>query len=245
VPSAERPGDPVLPTGAGDLLGDAMRASLPSRPASRARTMPLAAPAGRMPIDEKRLDEAPEKPADRPLTTARAETTRGVSEVGLSLSPKSVVPKSLLPDTLSDENGAIGEARDLRAPRRSNGTGNARSTPRFDLNARSPLAGDRSKGPSFESMWPKGPRPSRLVQEPAPEPATTPAVEAEPSTEPVLEAGSPPTVDNMPVTILKSGVVDGMAYTLFSDGSIEAQLPQGKLRFGSITELRNHIEQSA
>ena len=37
----------------------------------------------------------------------------------------------------------------------------------------------------------------------------------------------------------------GMAYTLFSDGSIEADLPQGKLRFGSITELRDHIEQSA
>ena len=34
-------------------------------------------------------------------------------------------------------------------------------------------------------------------------------------------------------------------YTLYSDGSIEAQLPQGTLRFGSITELRNHIEQSA
>ncbi len=48
-----------------------------------------------------------------------------------------------------------------------------------------------------------------------------------------------------PVSILKSGVVDGMAYTLYSDGSIEAQLPQGTLRFGSITELRNHIEQSA
>ncbi len=34
-----------------------------------------------------------------------------------------------------------------------------------------------------------------------------------------------------------------MAYTLFSDGSIEAQLPQGTLRFGSIIELRHHIEQ--
>ncbi len=48
-----------------------------------------------------------------------------------------------------------------------------------------------------------------------------------------------------PVSVLKSGVVDGMAYTLYSDGSIEAQLPQGMLRFGSITELRNHIERSA
>ena len=46
------------------------------------------------------------------------------------------------------------------------------------------------------------------------------------------------------VSILKSGVVDGMAYTLYSDGSIEAQLPQGTVRFGSITELRNHLERN-
>jgi hypothetical protein len=45
--------------------------------------------------------------------------------------------------------------------------------------------------------------------------------------------------------VLKSGVVNGMPYTLYADGSIEAQLPEGTLRFGSITELRNHIEQSA
>ena len=36
-----------------------------------------------------------------------------------------------------------------------------------------------------------------------------------------------------------------MAYTLYSDGSIEAQLPQGTLRFSSINELRNHIEQTS
>ena len=46
------------------------------------------------------------------------------------------------------------------------------------------------------------------------------------------------------MSILKSGVVEGMAYTLYSDGSIEAQLPGGTVRFGSITELRNHIEKN-
>jgi hypothetical protein len=45
--------------------------------------------------------------------------------------------------------------------------------------------------------------------------------------------------------VLRSDVVDGMTYTLFSDGSIEAQLLQGTLRFGSITELRQHLEQGA
>jgi hypothetical protein len=45
--------------------------------------------------------------------------------------------------------------------------------------------------------------------------------------------------------ILKSGVVDGMAYTLYADGSIEAKLPTGTVRFGSIAELRAHIESNA
>jgi len=44
------------------------------------------------------------------------------------------------------------------------------------------------------------------------------------------------------VTVLKSGVVDGMAYSLYSDGSIEAQMPEGLMRFASLDELTAHIE---
>jgi len=47
------------------------------------------------------------------------------------------------------------------------------------------------------------------------------------------------------VAILKSGVVDGMGYTLYVDGSIEAELPQGTLRFASINELRSHLEKDS
>jgi hypothetical protein len=43
-------------------------------------------------------------------------------------------------------------------------------------------------------------------------------------------------------TILKSGVIDGMPYTLYADGSIEAQLPQGTVRFASVDALRAHLE---
>jgi hypothetical protein len=53
-------------------------------------------------------------------------------------------------------------------------------------------------------------------------------------------AGEPRTV-----AILKSGVVDGMSYTLYVDGSIEAELPQGTLHFASINELRRHLEQNS
>jgi len=47
------------------------------------------------------------------------------------------------------------------------------------------------------------------------------------------------------VAVLKSGVVDGMAYTLYVDGSIEAELPQGTVRFASIHELRNHLAKNS
>lgn len=43
------------------------------------------------------------------------------------------------------------------------------------------------------------------------------------------------------VSVVKSGVVDSMAYSLYSDGSIEAQLPEGMVRFESIDELREHL----
>ncbi len=49
--------------------------------------------------------------------------------------------------------------------------------------------------------------------------------------------------DQREVTVLKSGVVDGMAYSLYSDGSIEAQMPEGMMRFASIDELRAHLDQ--
>jgi hypothetical protein len=53
-----------------------------------------------------------------------------------------------------------------------------------------------------------------------------------------------PPSEPRPIAILKSGVIDGMAYTLYTDGSIEAELPQGTMRFASIDELRAHLEQA-
>ena len=75
----------------------------------------------------------------------------------------------------------------------------------------------------------------------------TPIHSQESADTPSTAAASPGNPDGAAAgaSVLKAGVVNGMPYTLFSDGSIEAQLPEGTLRFGSITELRNHIEQSA
>ena len=63
--------------------------------------------------------------------------------------------------------------------------------------------------------------------------------------ETVTPAPAAPKSPSEPVAILKSGVVDGMAYTLYVDGSIEAELPQGTLRFASINELRDHLAKNS
>jgi len=79
--------------------------------------------------------------------------------------------------------------------------------------------------PAFEDAWPKSERAWRAGRGPAPDAA-------------------PAARDDKPqVTVLKSGVVDGMAYSLYSDGSIEAQMPEGMMRFASIDELRSHLDQ--
>jgi hypothetical protein len=58
-------------------------------------------------------------------------------------------------------------------------------------------------------------------------------------------AGARRSPEPAPVTIIKSGVVDGMAYSLYSDGSIEAEMPEGMIRFSSVDELRMHLERRA
>ena len=63
--------------------------------------------------------------------------------------------------------------------------------------------------------------------------------------QPEPEAAAPPVAEKRAVAILKSGVVDGMGYTLYVDGSIEAELPQGTLHFASINELRSHLEKNS
>jgi hypothetical protein len=70
---------------------------------------------------------------------------------------------------------------------------------------------------------------------PAFEPAAPVAVPTPPEEEPEQ--------DN-PGAVLKSGVVDGLAYTLYADGSIAAELPEGRRRFASIDEMRVHLEQN-
>ena len=91
---------------------------------------------------------------------------------------------------------------------------------------------------TFEDAWPK-PERGRPGEAPPPRRGRTPPTFTETN-----GAAGPPGREAAPqVTVLKSGVVDGMAYSLYSDGSIEAQMPEGMMRFASIDELRAHLDQ--
>ncbi|MBR0956213.1 DUF308 domain-containing protein [Bradyrhizobium japonicum] len=97
---------------------------------------------------------------------------------------------------------------------------------------------------SFDVAWPKPDRtrpPEPPVVPRRPSPPRSPSTFTEAAPPPAPEP--PPPVEPAPVTVLKSGVVDGMAYSLYSDGSIEAQMPEGMMRFASIDELRAHLDQ--
>lgn len=96
---------------------------------------------------------------------------------------------------------------------------------------------------SFEDAWPAS---ERTRSEPLRRTLRAPDTAETEDTRPAPPPAPPPLrrpAEAPPVTILKSGVVDGMAYSLYSDGSIEAQMPEGMIRFASIDELRQHLDQ--
>jgi hypothetical protein len=100
-----------------------------------------------------------------------------------------------------------------------------------------PMVEPAEPPPSFEDAWPNAER-AKSGEPPLPRRGRAPPPLAEPN-------GGPRTEEPLAVTVLKSGIVDGMAYSLYSDGSIEAQMPEGMMRFASIDELRAHLDQRA
>jgi hypothetical protein len=128
----------------------------------------------------------------------------------------------------------------------------ARPAPRGPIPTAEELAAPPAAAPAAPARggW-RPPRPSLERPAKPAEPRRTGAASdgtpATPRREPTLDTpaeAAPAGGRAETATVLKSGVVDGMAYTLYTDGSIEAELAQGVVRFGSIEELRNHLEKS-
>jgi hypothetical protein len=117
---------------------------------------------------------------------------------------------------------------------------------RLDFLFRSKPARPAPQPENFDTVWPADARPGSNA------PAQSEPQSRIDQIERRMDAPGPdrraePTASDTPrqAAILKSGVVDGMAYTLYADGSIEAKLPHGTVRFGSIAELRTHIESNS
>ncbi len=70
-------------------------------------------------------------------------------------------------------------------------------------------------------------------------PPLSPTPPVRPAARPV--ATPTPAPNGAANTVYRSGVIDGMAYTLFMDGSIQAELPHGTQKFASVDELQKYL----
>jgi hypothetical protein len=185
----------------------------------------------------------PVPPAARPAPAAgkSPEALRDAVPLVVEETDVSLLPKA--PVRLDEANGDV----DHSVSGRPNGSVQVKTAPRFTVTARPARKPLQPQDSMFNNLWPMAP-----AATPAPKADLAPTVKLQVA--PPAADGSEPTpkappADVLrdgpaPVSVLKSGVVEGMAYTLYSDGSIEAQLPGGMVRFGSITALRNHIEKN-
>lgn len=213
----------------------------PTRPRPASGSCVAAASAAPAPADEAAMGRLREKFQ----TLVRLENAPAVEEADVSLLPPA--PAAARANGGATING--GAATHATA---------TQARVRVAANARASGSSARPKGSMFDTFWPKGPRPRKDGEETAAQASPPSAAERPPAAEPpqlsealdpeprpdVAEEPAPP-AQEAAVSVLKSGVVEGRAYTLYSDGSIEAQFPHGMMRFRSIGELRNHIESSA
>jgi len=236
MPRPARPGEGADAVGSAVQPSEAARIPFPPKPKTAPHRQPepaVAAAARPVPAPDAALESL------RAPIMERLENAPLVEESDVSLLPK--------PPTRSDEEDS---AANQAVNGRLNGGAQAKTALRAAMSGRPARRPQQQKSSIFDALWPRAQRPAPEVHPapaaqaapPQPVPAPQPAAGSELS--PHAQPAAAQQVPSAAVSILKSGVVEGMAYTLYSDGSIEAQLPGGTLRFGSITELRNHIEQN-
>jgi hypothetical protein len=98
-----------------------------------------------------------------------------------------------------------------------------------------PLANRPSRATPTVSPARRDPSSSSAAPMPDVRRRSAPPVMAEPESTPAEQPEA---------SVVRSGIIAGMAYTLYSDGSIEAELPAGLVRFGSLGELQDHVKRA-
>jgi hypothetical protein len=195
---------------------------------------------GRIPFPPKPKTDPRSRAAEMPVAP-RARPKEPAGEPPLGAAPS--LPNPDVPLMAEDE------AEQLPLSPREAAVPSSRETPAQDQELPN-FAGEPPPPPPpsrpryFDKMWPDQDRNPPPAEQPVPSrPESIARVSDMDEAEPVAE--EPREEDVVPVAVLKSGVVDGMGYTLYVDGSIEAELPDGTLRFASINELRAHLEKNS
>ncbi len=248
IPAMEAPESPPVERPRPNIFGVARGAGEPAI-VEESETVPLAP--NRMPAAPVGRGGPPPKPERMP-----ERTPERMSEP--------------MPDPRSTPEARPASPADIMARLANLTTAPARPAPPRALPASERPPDPRPRQNMFDSLWPAEVRPNRPSQSetiarapksetrpepkvdgreprldfrPEPRPDARPDLRFEPPPrEPMMPPPLMPPPEQRPIAILKSGVIDGMAYTLYTDGSIEAELPQGTMRFGSIDELRANLE---
>jgi hypothetical protein len=225
-------------------------------PASMARVRPVQAPSAQpkpeLPPVDSHVATGP-SPAELSATerlqsaasrAEQAETSIVADHGEVTLSPNAAPHlRTYEPRALE---AAPSEPEDSVEDRAGGAAVEALKASRLDFLFRSRTARPVSRRENFDAVWPPEIRSGKRFGS-----ESSSAAEAgQPQPQHVMGTEDPRPKDT-PLeqphgnAILKSGVVDGMAYTLYRDGSIEAKLPHGTVKFGSIAELRAHIESNS
>jgi hypothetical protein len=206
------------------------------RPGAPARPQPLSP--GRRP-PEQRLGPIPS--ADRPAMDFDPLRPSGLSEPSVVDEVETVPLSPAAPGRSVPTPPPMSPLPETRFERRAEPPPAPGIRPQPSPRPQEPARPTRN---IFDPNWSRGGAARSEPERPPVERAAPPQPEEPPASPPTEQAptaqSAPP--QPMPISILKSGVIDGMAYTLYTDGSIEAQLPSGVMRFASIDELREHLE---
>jgi hypothetical protein len=220
------------------------------------RPEPMPRPPAPAPVEPK-LAPVPAAPAsDSDLAWLRPKNATPsfgeqavIDEMEASLSPAAAPPQPGSQPRLvapGSQGASAGQAGEVAA--------DVSGQMRGDPGRAPPPVEHPNAGGLFDTVWPEirpAGRSAETVararkQEGAPQQrdeSKAPAPQAPATQAPMAQALA--TEEPRPVAILKSGMIDGMAYTLYADGSIEAVLASGPIRFASIDALRMHLEKNA
>jgi hypothetical protein len=247
IPAVPRPLRPVERKDGGDKRPGPPRMPFPARPSADA---PHPAPPMPQMPQMQMPQPMPHNPEPPPAALPEMEPQISVRKPGpewlrravaeIEAAPKPADPAPAGPNYYRDDARPTPDAWPrVNAP----APGPYGPAPNQDAAAPQPRQGPAAEPHNiFDMVWPSD------RQRPAGEGAP-PDQQAELPPEPSMRPPPPPSAASMParaeprpLSILKSGMIDEMAYTLFTDGSIEANMPDGTMRFASIEELRQHIE---